>query len=108
MLSFAKGRLIVGLLGLSFLASGCSLGNSSAAPANKTLIIDTSFTSTTADPTFPGTGGQTDFQVSLQMYETLVQANPGHTPLLAQSYVASPDGLSVTFTLRHDVHFSDG
>jgi len=29
-------------------------------------------------------------------------------PLLAKSYEISPDGLEITFTLRDDIHFSDG
>ena len=110
MLNFAKSPLVASLLGLLCLAAGCSFGTSSTGPSNKALIVDTTFGFFSMDP--PSSGGPTNFLAETQVYDTLVRPNEADTakldPLLAQSWVASPDGLTVTFTLRHDIHFSDG
>lgn len=111
MLKIAKGPLGASLVGLLLVTVGCSFGTTtSTGPANKTLVVDTSFTFDSTDPATGG--GTTGFLTESQLYDTLVRPNPTSSakldPLVAQSYVASPDGLSVTFTLRHDIHFSDG
>jgi peptide/nickel transport system substrate-binding protein len=106
MFNFAKSRFVVVLIGSFLLTIACGSGSPTAGTGNKTLIVDTSFTSSSLDPS--DLVGQTDLFIDPQVYETLVRPDAALTPLLAQSYVRSPDGLSVTFNLRHDVHFSDG
>jgi peptide/nickel transport system substrate-binding protein len=109
MLNLGKGRVLGCILTSVVLATGCSSGTNTGNVGNKTLIVDTTFAVSSMDPTLPGAGGgQTAHQLLLPVYETLVHQDAAHSPYLAQSYVASPDGLSVTFKLRHDVHFSDG
>jgi peptide/nickel transport system substrate-binding protein len=104
MLNFAQKPLVASLLACWLLTAGCSFTTSSAGPTNKTLVVNHSFDFYCCDPP-QGLG-----LAIPQLYETLVRSNPDGAlePLLAQSFVASPDGLSVTFKLRHDVHFSDG
>lgn len=104
MRNFSNAPRVASLLGLAILTAGCSLGTNSAGPANKTLVVNHSFDFYCCDPP-QGLG-----LAIPQMYETLVRPDPDGklVSLLAQSWVASSDGLSVTFKLRHDVHFSDG
>ncbi|MBN1124390.1 MAG: peptide-binding protein [Sedimentisphaerales bacterium] len=50
-------------------------------------------------------------EVGGNIFETLLQYNKDTLelePFLAESFHVSPDGLEITFTLRDDVHFSDG
>jgi ABC-type transport system substrate-binding protein len=61
------------------------------------------------DPALVTDGGS--FQVTNQIYETLVKYQPGDTtpvPGLAESWAVSSDGLTWTFTLRPGVKFHDG
>ncbi len=95
---------------LLLLVSACSTSTSSG-NQNKTLIVVTSFQIARGiDPA--RTQSITASEVISQMYQTLLtfdQKDPTKLdPSLAASYVASPDGLSVTLKLRHDVRFSDG
>jgi len=51
------------------------------------------------------------FLITNQIYETLINVEPGGTrpvPGLAESWMASPDGLTWTLTLRPGVKFHDG
>jgi peptide/nickel transport system substrate-binding protein len=105
-----QGRLVVAVVGSLLLASACSSGTTSAGPTNKTLLIETTFEYGSFDPA-RASGGTTE-QLLPAIYQTLLQLDEKDPtkldPGLAQSYTASPDGLSVTFKLRQDVHFSDG
>jgi peptide/nickel transport system substrate-binding protein len=111
-MNLAKSPLVVGVLPIVLLIAGCSFGTGPAASSSKTLIVDTSFNfdSKSMDPPFAS--GTTAFIALSQTYETLVRPNISDSskldPVLAQSWTASPDGLRVTFNLRHDAHFSDG
>ena len=108
-MNMTKSRLVVSLVGFLILSAACSSAGGSTAQTNKTLVVDNSFSITSLDPLV---GGRTLFTVLTAIYEPLVRANELNQaqldPVLAQSYVASPDGLTLTFNLRHDVHFSDG
>lgn len=103
-------RLIASLVGLFLAASACSFGTTSATPSNKTLVVESSFEFDSLDPARGS--ALTVYQALIGVYQTLLQQDEKDTtklnPGLAESYVASADGLSVTFKLRHDVRFSDG
>jgi peptide/nickel transport system substrate-binding protein len=105
-----RGQLTAAVLGSLLLASACSFGTSSTGSASKTLLVETTFEYGSFDPA-RASGGTTQ-QVLPSIYQTLLQLDEKDPtqldPGLAQSYTASSDGLSVTFKLRQDVHFSDG
>ena len=75
-----------------------------------TLVIDKSFDLKTADPQrqYEPTGGIVD----RALYDTLLEfkgADVAHPqPSVATKYTVSKDARTYTFTLRKDVHFSDG
>ncbi len=102
--------LTASLVALMLLIGGCSFGTGSGGPANKTMTVEMAFTFTSLDP--PAQIGDTSLLAGSQIYQTLLQvdqADPSKVdPNLAESYVASLDGRSVTLKLRHDVRFSDG
>lgn len=91
-------------------AGGVSQGGGSSSPGSTTLRMALSGDMTTLDPTteyqFEGS------QVMTSVYEGLLDYAPDSSstivPLLAQSYTASPDGLTYTFKLRTGVTFADG
>src|SRR5258708_2939873 len=101
---------VVRLGGVLMFGGGCSTGSTSTGQANKTLILETTFSRPGGDPAV--VAGNTGVQMVEQMYQTLLMVDDKDTtkldPYLAESYSVSPDGLSVTFKLRSDVHFSDG
>ena len=99
--------------GLAFAGTSASAPTSaSAADANKgaTLIYYDAVGNETLDPAEPQSGSSFSQEVLLALYDTLVRlddaGNP--TPGLAESWVASPDLTSFTFTLRRGVKFHDG
>jgi peptide/nickel transport system substrate-binding protein len=91
-------------------------GGSDGAPASGgggaptgTLVVDTSFVDKGIDPGRQFT--PTNNMLVHAMYDTLVSFAPGKTdpePSLAESWKASKDAKSFTFTLRDGVTFSDG
>jgi peptide/nickel transport system substrate-binding protein len=91
-------------------------GGSNGAPASGgggaptgTLVVDTSFVDKGIDPGRQFT--PTNNMLVHAMYDTLVSFAPGKTdpePSLAESWKASKDAKSFTFTLRDGVTFSDG
>ena len=108
-MNFAK--VSVGITSLALVATAaCGSTSATSSSSKGTLVVETSFTYTDADPAVGG--GTTGFIVEAQLYDTLVRGDPSTPgkidPLLAQSWVVAPDGLSVTFKLRHGVKFSDG
>ncbi len=105
-----KSRMLPALVGVVLAIGGCS-SPSSGSQGNKTLTVESSFEQITSLD--PARGyGSTVHQYLTQTYTPLLLANQQNSselnPGVAESYVASPDGLSVTFRLRHDVRFSDG
>ncbi len=50
------------------------------------------------------------FNVTSSIYDTLLAITPDWQiqPRLAESYIVSPDGMEITFTLRHGVKFHNG
>jgi peptide/nickel transport system substrate-binding protein len=110
-MNVTQRRIFVSLLGLVLFCAACSTGSSSpAVQGNKTLVVESSFELDTLDPARGS--GKTVFHYELQTYQSLLQVDPKDPtkllPQIAQSYVVSPDGMTVTFKLRHDVRFSDG
>jgi len=81
-----------------------------SAKASSTLVIDKSFDLKTSDPQrqYEPTGGIVD----RGLYDTLLKfvgADVAHPAAsVATSFKASKDARTYTFTLRKDVHFSDG
>lgn len=100
---------LVALVGLSACGGGSS-GQSSAGSGGGTLVVDTVFNLTTADPgrEFEMTGNLIDHA----LYSTLLTFDGSDVtkpvPDLAESYTASDDGTTYTFTLDPDAVFSDG
>lgn len=94
----------------ALVTSGCTGGAAQNAPAEKPLIIATTFSLKTADPShnYEPTGQM----VTRALYSSLVTYAGGDVsePVgdLAESWTVSPDGLVYTFTLNPDAVFSDG
>lgn len=96
---------------LATLATACTAGGGGAGGGDgSTLIVHTSFVVKSLDPgqVYEATG----LTAVHAMYEPLLTL-PGPeigepTPLLAESYDASPDAKTFTFTLRSDATFADG
>lgn len=103
----AIARLIA-MLGSLVVVASCS-SPSSQNSTNETLVVDTSFQAVSADP--QNAAGQTDRLFDLQVYQPLLLVDQRNysklDPDVAQSYSVSADGLTYTFNLRHDIHFSD-
>ncbi len=77
--------------------------------ATGTLVVDTSFIISSADPARDL--DPTGYIVDHVVYDTLLTAHGSSTkvgPDLATSYTASPDAKTFTFHLRHGVKFSNG
>lgn len=106
----SRVKLSAMMASLLFVVS-CSFGNTATQSQNKTLVVETAFQTVNGlDPA--RTVGITTGEVLDQMYQTLLGFDANDPtkvdPVLAQSYVASPDGKSVTLKLRQDIRFSDG
>ncbi len=79
-----------------------------AAPMSRaaTLVVCTEASPSTLNPQLSTAG--TVFDVAAQFYDELVETERGGStivPGLAESWTVAPDGLSVTFKLRHGVKF---
>ena len=91
-------------------AAAAATGAHGNATASDTLVVDKSFDLKTADPQrqYEPTGGIVD----RALYDTLLKftgADVAHPrPSVATKYTVSKDARTYTFTLRKDVHFSDG
>ena len=106
------GLAAVGIASTDLIAA-CSSAPTVAA-RNKSVVINTAFDLAGGglDAAAIGASGTTIRQVYGQLYQALVLVNAADLtkiePYVASSWVASPDGLSITFKLRQDVRFSDG
>jgi peptide/nickel transport system substrate-binding protein len=105
--------LAAGACGSSSKASSPAVGAPSSAPAGVTApaVIDLGFV---ADMQVPDPDVFYEIEgnsVVTSVYEGLVRYKPNSNqvePALAQSYTASPDGMTYTFKLRSGVPFHDG
>jgi dipeptide transport system substrate-binding protein len=92
---------------LSTLAATALLSGAGAAFAAKTLVYCSEGSPEGFNPQYYTTGTTADAS-SVPMYNRLVEFDTGTTniiPGLAESWVASPDGLAYTFKLRKGVKF---
>src|SRR6266480_11376 len=116
-----KRLLPIFLCLLSILLAGCDLGNNPAptvkklvkAPADRQVytVPQVGVTDiTTLDPALVLSTDQTSMSAIQMIYTGLVQLDDKLQvqPQLAQSWNVSPDGLTYTFHLRHNLKFSDG
>lgn len=89
--------------------SASSSGSTSSTSHGGTLIVDTSFIISSADPARDL--DPTGYIVDRAIYDTLLTEHGSSTkvePDLATSYTASANAETYTFRLRHGVKFSDG
>ena len=96
------GMLLAGLILLG-------IGSASAATHGGTFIFGASADVIFLDPVFEQQNP--DIWFAMNVYDTLLQpSNDGKTvgPGLASAYEISPDGLTLTLTLRPGVKFADG
>lgn len=110
------GRTAAVLAAVALALTGCAVGStptSTDEPAGggtEVLAVAASAAVTTWDPI---ASFSTEALYMGNVYETLLHRNPvgseeDYTNLLAESYEASDDGLTWTFTLREGVTFHDG
>ncbi len=92
------------------LSAGCAESKrGETTEGDQTLVFGVAADPKMLDPSF-AKDGET-LRVARQMFETLVQPVPGGTEVeagLAESWQASPDGLTWTFKIRQGVTFHDG
>jgi peptide/nickel transport system substrate-binding protein len=84
-------------------------GSATASGAGSTLVFDRSSDLFGFDPVVDG--DQTSISTDLQVYDRLVEVSQNGkkiVPGLASSWTTGAGGLSMTFTLRPGVRFSDG
>lgn len=82
-----------------------------ATPEPQTLRFGLPDAPAKLDPAVIPVDDESSLLVSAQLYDTLVQFEPGTTaiePALATEWMVSPDGLTWDFKLRPDVVFHDG
>ncbi|TCO45272.1 ABC transporter substrate-binding protein [Actinocrispum wychmicini] len=95
---------------LTALASACTAGGSGGGGDGSTLTVHTSFVIKTLDPgkVYEATG----LTAVHAMYDTLLTFTGSDVskpvPNLAESFTASPDATTYTFTLRGNAKFADG
>lgn len=103
------GAIVAALLIAALVATGCSTtsGSGSAGEPQELTYVPGLFPVALDPHNFPAEEG---VQVAVQQtLETLVTYTDGEAqPLLAESWEYSDDALTLTFTLRKDVTFSDG
>ncbi len=85
-------------------------GNNGTAGGENILVVASTAEVTTWDPS---SSFSTEVSYMANIYETLLRANPegsdeAFTPLLAESWDISDDGLEWIFHIREDVYFHDG
>ena len=106
--SWAKSLLPALALGLA--ATACSGSPEASSTSTKVLTVAASAAVTTWDPV---RSFSTEALYLGNVYEPLLWKNPAgsddeYTPGLAESWKASPDGLSWTFNIRSGATFHDG
>ncbi|MGH8420109.1 MAG: ABC transporter substrate-binding protein [Pseudomonas sp.] len=111
--SLLKHTPIIGIAVLCGVLVGCGQGTSTVARSDKpvsggTLVYATDREPTCLDPHVAGDMPQVF--IGQQYLDSLVSMdNEGRIgPWLAKSWEVSDDGLTYTFHLRNDVHFTDG
>ncbi|WP_213875841.1 ABC transporter substrate-binding protein [Pseudomonas sp. dw_358] len=102
-----------GAAGCTLLLAACDHGASTATRSTTPVSGGTLIYATDREPTCldPHVGGDMpQVFVAQQFLDSLVSMDAqGHIgPWLAKSWEISPDGLTYTFHLREDVHFTDG
>ncbi|SEE29682.1 ABC transporter substrate-binding protein [Jiangella alba] len=108
-LTAAVGLLVAACGGDDSGGSGDSGSGNGDGGDPKTFIFGASDDPKTLDAAYVSDGES--FRVIFQVYETLVQLEPGTTevvPGLAEEWEVSDDGLTYTFHLREGVSFHDG
>ena len=98
--------VVAGLVATATLAAGIGASPARSAARDDVKIL-------TGPPTSLDPAAQGDIAsaaVTAQLYESLTAFDPGLTlrPALAASWSVSTDGLTITFTLRDGITFSDG
>jgi peptide/nickel transport system substrate-binding protein len=113
--AFGIGGALAGSIYDSASASGRATGpirNISFQDGGKTLVIAITQTTVQLDPSIAGSNGYGDIiPINENLYEGLTRYAPGTAelePALAESWTASEDGLTYTFTIRPGVTFHDG
>lgn len=102
----------LGVAALSTIVTACGSSSSSSSSGGThggTLVVDTSFIISSADPARDL--DPTGYIVDHAIYDTLLTEHGANThvePDLATSYTASPNAKTFTFHLRHGVKFSNG
>lgn len=111
--SLLRHTPIFGIAALCSVLIGCGQGTSTVARSDKpvsggTLVYATDREPTCLDPHVAGDMPQVF--IGQQYLDSLVSMDAdGHIgPWLAKSWEVSADGLTYTFHLRNDVHFTDG
>jgi len=99
-------RIIAVLFAALLVVTGCSSGESDAAPT--TLVIADNEPPQTFDPI--QAGNSTVNAVVIPLYDTLIDFDADNElgPRLAESWTVSDDGLQIDMTLRSGVKFHDG
>jgi len=129
-----KAALIAGLLGLTLFTAACGSGTTTAGAGSGSSSAAGSAAASESDsagatPTEGGTltfavgndpislnpsgtgSGNDTLYVTRQLFDSLTEQDPDTgdlLPWLAESFTASPDATSFTFSLRPGVTFSDG
>ena len=88
---------------------GANGGSGGGGASNATFIFAAAGAPKNFDPVFNDDGES--FRPQRQIFDTLITHKPGTTelaPALAESWNSSPDGKTITFTLRKGVKFQDG
>jgi len=94
---------------LALLLVGCAMSPAAAADGQMTWGVHISLAPTWFDPA-EAPGIITPFMIYYVLHDALVKPMPGQrmAPSLAESWVASPDGLAYEFVLRQGVKFHNG
>lgn len=108
MTSLRKFSLPAALIAGSLVLSSCGGGGSAAEGDDSTLRIGQLVEPTSWDPAQADQGNLPALFQSV--YDPLVKINPDGSisPMLAEAWEWSDDGLSITLELRDDVSFTDG
>jgi len=106
-----RGRSFGAVISVAILCAGCTTSPSAQTSTGpKTLVVDEGFSYDDLDPVLGSL--TTAIIVDKNVYDTLMTVNPNDLskpyPSLATSYTVSPDALTTTFQLRHDVKFASG
>jgi len=106
--AISVAALSLGLVGCGTNKAETSSGGGSSGAVSDTLTMALSFTSNYDPDVFFDLEGTT---ITSALYEGLIRYAPSGDEIegvLADSWEVSPDGLTITFTLKPDLTFSDG